>query len=137
MLTVDAAMNRAAVFRHQRIRWLHMAASRRAVPDCLIEDDRGAERIGQAGDGVGQIDAAIALVGDALARGVDDDAGRGQVVGLRPRPEVGIADRLAGMQMAVEISQLAGHGRTERLRHAEPVAGRRPAVTLHELVGSG
>ena len=61
------AMQRAAGLLQQRIGRLHVIAAGRSVPDRLVEDDRGAERIGQAGDGVGQIDAAEALVGEAAA----------------------------------------------------------------------
>ena len=47
------AMQRAARFRQQRIGRLRMAAAGRSVPDRLVEDDAGAERIGQAGHGIG------------------------------------------------------------------------------------
>ena len=61
------AMQRAAGLHHQRIGRLRVVAARRAVPDRLIEDDRGAERVGQAGDGIGDPDAAQPLVGEAAA----------------------------------------------------------------------
>ena len=75
-------MDRAAGLGDQRIGRLHVIAAGRTVPDRLIEDDRGAERIGKPGDGVGDPDAAQPLVGEAAALGVDDDASRGEVVGV-------------------------------------------------------
>ena len=47
------AMQRAARLGQQRIGRLRMAAAGRSVPDRLVEDDGGAERIGQAGHDVG------------------------------------------------------------------------------------
>jgi hypothetical protein len=51
--------------------------------------DGGAERIGQTGHGIGQIDAAEALVGEAAAVCVDHDTG------LLPRVDVESGDRTA------------------------------------------
>jgi hypothetical protein len=63
-----------------------MAAAGRSVPDRLVKYDGGAEGIGQTRHGIGQIDAAEALVGEAAAVCVDHDAGGRDLVGLGPRP---------------------------------------------------
>ena len=57
-----------------------MIAAGRPIPDRLVEDDRGAQRVGQAGDRVRDPDAAQALVGEAPALGIDNDARRGEFI---------------------------------------------------------
>src|SRR5262249_43999160 len=83
------AMQRATGLQQQWIGWLGMASARRSVPDRLVEYDRGAERIGKTGNGVGKIDAAEALVSEAAAVGVDDDACCRDLVNIGPRPQSG------------------------------------------------
>ncbi len=128
------AMQRAARLGQQRIGRLRMAAAGRSVPDRLVEYDGGAERIGQAGHDIGQIDAAEPLVGEAAAVGVDHDARGRDLVGIGPRPQpVGI-HRVAAVQMAVERGEAGARG-ADRLRHAQAIAGRGAAVARQKFFG--
>ena len=79
--------------------------------------DRGAERVGRAGDCVGQPYAAKTLIGDAAPIDVDDNAGRRHLVHIGTRPQPGGVHRIAAMQMTVDVIHAAfGDRSAERLR---------------------
>src|ERR1700716_2265284 len=111
-----------------------MAAAGRSVPDRLVEYDGGAERIGQTGDDVGQIDAAEALVGEAAAVCVDHDARGRDLVGIGPWPQPDSAHRVAAVQMAVKHAEVGARS-ADGLCHAQAIASRGSAVAREKLLG--
>src|ERR1700738_3647300 len=113
-----------------------MAAARRSVPDRLVEYDGGAERIGQTGHGIGQIDAAEPLVGEAVAVCVDHDASGRDLVDIGPRPQPDSVHRVAAVQMAVEHAE-GGARSADCLCHAQAIAGRGSTVAREKLLGRG
>ena len=88
----------------------------------------------QTRHGIGQIDAAEALVGEAAAVCVDHDAYGRDLVDIGPRPQSDSVHRIAAVQMAVKHAE-AGACSADRLCHAQAIAGRGSTVAREQLLG--
>ena len=103
-----------------------------SFPDGLVVNHDGGKRICHARDMVGEVDAAQALVNEALAAGVDHYAGDAQIIHDRERPQVVVSQRVLYQRMAVKVfhaDQLGPDG----TRHGETIAHRGLRIALADF----